>query len=163
MENPFAKNCVDILTLRIEREEYSSRFYQAMSLWLDNAGYVGAAKAWKKDADGEMEHAQWAKDFLLALGVTPKLSALPEMPTAFEGLPDIIRKTFDHEIKITQECNDLANYAYLNGNHLLYQLALKYMTEQAEELEKIQTVLDKLVTFGEDKIALKLLDNDFAE
>jgi ferritin len=40
---------------------------------------------------------------------------------------------------------------------------MKFLQEQQEELEKVQTYLDKLNTFGEDKIALRLLDNEFAE
>lgn len=66
-----------------EQEENSARLYEAMSLWLDNSGYVNAAKAWKKDAEGEWEHAQWAKDFLLDMGITPKLSTQKEQPTVF--------------------------------------------------------------------------------
>lgn len=160
MENPFSKNCVDILQLRIEQEELSARLYEAMSLWLNDHGYVGAAKAWMKDSEGEWEHAQWAKDFLLDMGVTPKLPTLTAPVTEFAGLGEIIRQTFAHEVKVTEQCNDLANYAFMNGNHLLYQLALKYMTEQQEELGKAQTYLDKLETFGEDKVALKLFDNE---
>ena len=58
-ENPFAsKECIDILNYRIEQEEQSSRLYQSMSLWLNDNGFMGAAKAWLKDSEGEMEHAQ---------------------------------------------------------------------------------------------------------
>lgn len=160
MENPFKKNCVDILTFRIEQEEASARLYEAMSLWLNDKGYIGASKAWAKDAEGEWEHAQWAKDFLLDMGVNPKLSALPEPPHEFVGLPDIIHKSFEHEVVVTNQCNELANYAFLNGNHLLYQLAMKYMTEQQEEMGKVQTYLDKLSTFGESEVAMKLFDTE---
>tara|TARA_R110000868_G_scaffold50631_2_gene161571 strand:+ start:193 stop:687 length:495 start_codon:yes stop_codon:yes gene_type:complete len=160
MENPFAKNSIDILNFRIQEEENSSRLYEAMSLWLDDAGYSGAAKAWKKDAEGELVHAGWAKQFLLDMGVNPKLPALVEPPHEFAGLPDVIRQTFDHEIKVTQQCNELANYAYLNGNHLLYQLAMKFLVEQQEELGKAQTYIDKLKAFGEDKDVMKLFDTE---
>ena len=160
MENPFAKNCVDILNYRIEQEELSARLYEAMSLWLNDKGYTGAAKAWAKDAEGEWEHSQWAKDFLLDMGVNPKLSALSAPSQEFSGLPDIIRKSFEHEVAVTQQCNELANYAYLNGNHLLYQLAVKYMTEQQEEMGKVQTYMDKLAALGESEVALKLFDTE---
>lgn len=46
------------------------------------------------------------------------------------------------------------------GNHLLYQLAMKYLQEQQEELGKVQTYMDKLEAFGEDKIAMRLFDNE---
>jgi ferritin len=163
MDNPFAKNSIDILTFRIEQEEASSRLYHAMALWLNNRGYTGAAKAWQKDADDEMKHSTWAKDYLLDMGVNPKLPTIIAPAQEFTGLPDIIRQSFAHEVKITQQCNELALYAYTNGNHLLYQLALKYLQEQQEELGKVQTYMDKLKAFGEDPIAMKLFDNELGE
>lgn len=161
LKNPFAsKECIDILNFRIEQEELSSRIYQAMSLWLNDNGFMGAAKAWLKDAEGEMEHAQWAKEFLLDMGVQPKLPALTMPVQKFGGLCDIIEQSYTHEILITTQCNDLAKHAMTYGNHLLYQLAIKYLQEQQEEIGKLQTLLDKLKAFGEDKIALRLLDNE---
>ena len=160
MENPFAANAIEILNFRIEQEEYSSRLYQAMSLWLNNNGFVGAAKAWLKDAEGEMEHAQWAKDYLLDMGVTPKLPALQEPPHDFKGLPDVIRQSFAHEIKVTQQCNDLATHAQTTKDFLLYQLSSKYMQEQQEELGKVQTYMDKLAAFGDSQVAMKLFDTE---
>lgn len=163
MANPLTKDFIEILTFRISQEEASSRLYEAMSLWLNNNGYIGAAKAWKKDSEDELKHAQWAKDFLLDMGVTPPLSALAEPPHSFKGLPDVIRQSYAHEIKVTQQCNDLGEFAAKGGNHLLYQLALKYMAEQQEEMGKVQTLVDKLNAFGEDKVAMKLLDQELGQ
>jgi ferritin len=160
MANPLTKDFIEILNFRIAQEEASSRLYEAMSLWLNNNGYLGAAKAWKKDSEDELKHAQWAKDFLLDMGVTPTLPALPEPPHTFKGLPDVIRQSFAHEMKVTQQCNDLCEFACKTGNYLLKQLGLKYMTEQQEEMGKMQTLVDKLNAFGEDKIAMKLLDQE---
>lgn len=160
MENPFAKNCVDILNFRIQQEEASSRLYHAMALWLNDKGYVGAAKAWQKDSDDELKHASWAKDFLLDMGVQPTLAVIDAPVQTFSGLPDIIRQSFDHEVKVTQQCNDLALFAWTNGNHLLYQLAVKYLQEQQEEMGKVQTYMDKLKAFGESEIAMKLFDTE---
>lgn len=162
-KNPFiTKDCIDILNFRIEQEEQSSRLYQMMSLWLNNNGFMGAASAWEKDAQDEIKHAQWAKDFLLDMGVTPKLPALKEPPQVFAGLPDVIRKSYDHEIMVTKQCNDLATHALKHSNHLLHQLSMKYLQEQQEEIGKLQTLLDKLEAFGEDGAALRLLDNELA-
>ncbi len=157
-----SKECIDLLNFRIEQEEYSSRLYLAMSMWLNNAGYVNSAKAWMKDSQDEMVHASWAKDYLLDLGETPKTPALKEPPCKFNGLPDIIRQSFDHEVMVTKQCNELATHALKYNDHLLYQLAIKYMQEQQEEMGKVQTLVDKLEAFGEDKIAMKLLDNELA-
>ena len=159
--NPFATDgVVKILNYRIEQEENSSRLYEAMSLWLNDNGFFGAAKEWMKYSSEEKSHADWAKNYLLDMGVQPKLPLLKEPIQVFTGLPEIIRMSYDHEIDVTKQCNDLANQALKSGDNLLYQLGNKYMQEQQEELGKLQNLLDKLEAFGEDKLALRLLDNE---
>ena len=163
-KNPFAsKECIDILNFRLEQEEYSSRIYHAMSLWLDDKGYMNASKLWQKDSDGEMVHASWAKEYLLDMGIQPNTPALKEPMRSFEGFPDIIRKSYDHEITITKQCNELATHALKMSNHLLHQLAIKFLQEQQEELGKIQNLIDQLESFGEDKIAMRLLDHELKD
>ena len=157
------KEVIDLLNYRIEQEESSSRLYQAMSLYLNDKGYINAAAAWMKDSNDEMTHAGWAKEYLLDMGITPKTPMLKEQPLTFEGFPDIIRKTYEHEVTVTKQCNFLAGYALKNNDHLLHQLAMKYMQEQQEEMGKVQTYMDKLETFGEDKVALRLFDLEFKD
>ena len=42
-KNPMiTEECVKHLNYRIEQEEYSSRIYLAMAMWLDDNGYKGA-------------------------------------------------------------------------------------------------------------------------
>ena len=134
-----------------------------MSLWLDDKGYMNASKLWQKDSDGEMVHASWAKQYLLDMGIQPNTPALKEPMRSFEGLPDIIRKSYDHEITITKQCNELATHALKMSNHLLHQLAIKFLQEQQEELGKIQNLIDQLESFGEDKIAMRLLDHELKD
>lgn len=161
LRNPYASEAViKLLNFRIEQEEYSSRLYHSMSMWLNDNGYEGAAKKWQEDADGEAQHAMWAKEYLLSLGVQPKIPALKEPPQKFSGLPEIIRESFKHEIDVTNQCNDLSNSALKTGDNLLYQLASKYMEEQIEEFDKLQNLMDKLEAFGEDKLAMRFLDNE---
>lgn len=159
--NLLSQECIDLLNYRIEQEEYSSRMYHSMSMWLNDNGYLNAAKKWQEDAEDEMKHAQWAKDFLLDMGIQPKIPSLNEPPQNFEGFPEIIKMTFSHEINVTKQCNALAGHSLKYNNYLLYQLAMKYMQEQQEELGKVQNYMDKLKTFGEDKMAMRFLDLDF--
>ena len=160
-KNPFASDSViKILNYRIEQEESSSRLYEAMSLWLNDNGFMGASKKWKQDSLDELDHAQWAKNYLLDMGVQPTLPALPKPEQSFTSFPEIIKKSYEHEIMVTQQCNELAKEGMRTADHLLYQLANKFLQEQQEEIGKLQTLKDKLESFGEDKIALRLLDNE---
>ena len=159
-KNPMiTEECVKHLNYRIEQEEYSSRIYLAMAMWLDDNGYKGAAKEWRKYSTEEMTHADFARDYLLNLGVQPNTPALQSPTQTFSGLPQIIEMSYEHEIEITRQCKELASHAMKMADHLLYELALKYLHEQQEEMGKMQDLMDELEAFGTDKIAMRLMDN----
>lgn len=159
--NPLlSEELIKALNFRIEFEEYSSRIYLAMSLWFNNKGYTGAASLWKKYSDEEIKHADWSKEYLLAMGVQPITPRLEAPKQNYESFAEIISISYDHEIKITIQCKELATQALKAGDHMLYTLALQYVKEQIEEHDKMQTWLDKLETFGTDRIALRMLDEE---
>lgn len=163
-KNPLIDDsCITFLNYRIQQEEYSSRIYLAMSMWLDNNGYMNASKVWKKYSDEELKHADIAREYLLNMGVQPATPPLEQPTDTFSGFPEIIRKSHEHEIEITRQCSDLATHAMKDGSHMLYELALHYLREQNEEMGKTQTLVDQLTAFGEDKIALRLFDHDLGE
>lgn len=151
--------CITLLNYRIEQEEFSSRLYLSMSMWLNDNGYKHSAALWKKYSDEEQSHADWAKDYLLAMGIQPATPALAAPGDTYASLPEIIRKSYKHEVEVTMQCKALADKAMAGGDHMLYTLAEKYLTEQIEEHDKMQNLIDQLEAFGEDKIALRLLDN----
>lgn len=161
-KNPMiTEECVKYLNYRIEQEEYSSRIYLAMSMWLDDNGYKGAAKEWRKYSTEENAHADFAREYLLNLGVQPNTPALQSPTQTFTGLPQIIEMSYEHEIEITRQCKELASHAMKMADHLLYELAMKYLHEQQEEMGKMQDLMDELEAFGTDKIAMRLMDNKF--
>lgn len=140
--NPLLSDAgVQILNYRIEQEELSARLYLSMSMWLNDNGYVGAAKKWKQYSDEEMAHSNWAKEYLLAMGVQPSTPALAQM----------------------KQCKEMAASAQKEGDYLLYQFAFKYLSEQVEEHQKMQDLVDRLEAFGTDKIALRLLDEELGK
>lgn len=162
--NPmFSEHMGKLLNFRIEQEEQSSRLYLAMSLWLTNMGYLGAGALWKIYSDEEMIHADWARDYILSFGVQPLTPKL-EMPLqSFSGLPDIIKRSYDHEVLVTSQLKTLASEAMKEGDFMVHELALHYLKEQVEEHDKLQNWMDRLDAFGTDATALRFLDNEMAE
>ena len=158
-----SKKMLDLLRLRIQNEEFSSRLYQSMSQFLEYNGFSGAAKLWAKYSDEESTHAKWVSQFLLDLDYLPPLPAIKEPPMEFTCLVDVIKQSYSHECQITDECLALAKAAMSEADFLTYGLAQKLVNEQVEELAKSQLWVDKLETFGTDKIALKLLDKEMGE
>jgi ferritin len=162
--NPFiTDSCISYLNYRIQQEEYSSRVYISMSMWLMNNGFLNAGKLWREYSEEEKKHAEMARTYLLNLGVQPETPALEQPMENYSGFPDIIRKTHQHEIDVTMQIKELCDFALKEGGHMLYDLALQYMREQNEELGKTQDLMDQLKSFGEDAIALILFDHQLEQ
>ena len=156
-------DCVEYLNYRVQQEEYSGRIYMSMSMWLDNNGYVNAAKLWRRYSDEEMKHADIARTYLLSMGVQPLTPKLDAPTQNFSGLPEIIEMSYEHEITVTKQIKDLAGDAMKKADHMLYELALSYLKEQVEEHNKMQNWVDQLNSFGTDKIAMRLLDHEMKD
>lgn len=154
-----SKKTIDLLQYRIKEEEQSSRLYLSMSLWLENEGYINSAKLWNKYANEENEHANWARKYLLSFGILPNTPSLKKVDGSYKGLPDIIKKSFNHEIEITKQLQELANHALHIKDNMLYTLSEKYLHEQIEEHNKTQTLMDQLKSFGTNKTAMRLFDS----
>jgi ferritin len=145
-----SKECIDLLNYRIEQEEFSSRIYMAMSMWLQDRGFSNIGKLWRTYSDEEMKHADWARTYLLSLGICPQTPALNKPQCEFESFGEIVRLTHAHETEITQQIKHFADETVSEKDHMLYELTLHYLKEQVEEMDKAQNWIDKLATFGEN-------------
>lgn len=158
-----SENIVNLLNYRIEQEEFSSRLYLSMSFWLTNEGYLGAGKLFKKFSAEELIHADKAKEMLLANGLQPITPALAKPEQDFKSLPKVIEIAFEHEKEITTQCYELTKAAFNEDNYMVAELGLWYAKEQAEELDKIQNLVDRLEAFGKDPDLLRELDDEMGE
>jgi ferritin len=156
-------DCIELLNFRAQEEEKSARLYEDMYMFLDNKGYTGAGALWHKYAHEELVHVDWARGYLLGLGIQPEVRQMPNIISNYSGLVDIIQRSYDHEVEITRQCKELAACAMKNADPMLYELALRFVKEQHEEITKMQTWLDKLEAFGVDATALRFLDNEMAQ
>jgi len=151
---------VKLLNYRINQEELSARLYYAMSEWLENKGYFGAAGMIKRWSDEETIHANWAVDFLEAYDYLPEIGALEDVPTEYKSLKDCISKSYDHEVEITDQCNELASRVVKASCFCAMPLALKYMHEQTDELEKTNKWLTRVSMVADDPRELMLIDRE---
>ena len=163
MSKLISKKTIELLQYRIKEEEYSARMYLSMAMWLENEGFINATKVWKKYSSEENTHADWAREYLLSFGVLPETPELKKVKSSYKGLPDIIKKSFEHEIKITEQLEELAKHALSIKDNMLYTLAQKYLKEQIEEHNKTQTLIDQLKTFGTNKHSMRLLNSALKE
>lgn len=155
-----SKEIEELINFRIVEEEKSNRLYLSMAKWLNYNGYSGASKLWAKYADEELVHSKWGYVYLEELDILPVIPALEAPQLSFESLSQICKDSYDHEILITEQCNDLAKAALSNNDFMTLQFAQKYLTEQAEEIGRQAYWIDRIEAFGDSKEALRLLDNE---
>jgi ferritin len=154
------KKIVEALNYRIQQEEASSRIYEQFALWLDNKGFKNFAALYYKYAHEELGHAKFAKDHLLAYGIEPELTKLPAPDLEFDSLKEILVLTLEHEQEITRQCNELTKLAASLDDFPTMTLGMKYCAEQVEELDKAQTFVDQINTFGDSKEAMLTLEHN---
>ncbi len=159
MQN-ISQKLIELLNYRIQQEEYSSRLYKAMSIWLNYKGYNGASKLFDKYSKEELVHAEWAYNYLLDLDVMPVIPAIEKPNNEFNGIVDIINKAYEHEQKVTNQCQELASNAIKEGDYMTLELAQMYLKEQTEELAKTNYWLNRLNVFGQSETSLFMLDNE---
>ena len=151
---------VELLQLRIQHEEANSKAYSAMSSWLNLHGYKGAAKLWSEYSKEELIHRDWAVKYLLDLNILPIESSQEEPKVEFKGLSQIIALSYQREIKTTEEVTYLSKECLRIQDMMTFTLAQRYVEEQINEIAKIQFWIDRLDYFGDDKIALRMLDSE---
>lgn len=163
MEHIISDKVINLLNFRIQKEEESARIYLSMSNWLNFNGFNGAGKLWAKYSEEEIVHSKIAYEYLLDLDINPVVPVLSKPPQEFKGFTDIILISLDHEKEITMQCQELAKVCIEEGDFMTLSLAQKYLSEQVEEIAKTTKWADRIDAFGEDKIALRLLDNEMGE
>ena len=149
---------IELLNVRITNERASAYLYLAMSRYLTDIGMNGAGKLWYKFYEEEEEHSEWASHFLLSFGIRPETRIIPGQPLNFDGVRDVVQQTYDHEVDVTHQCNELACEAMKLENFNVFALAQRYNSEQIEEMNKVTDLVDQLNLFGDSGASLKLFD-----
>ena len=151
---------IALVNERIKQEEQSARIYLGMSVWLDVQGYAGASKLWKKYSDEELEHAEAFYDYLKGLNVVPEVPVLTKPINAFTSLQEVVEKSLEHELYVTKEINRMASEAFKMADMMLYEMFLKYVKEQHEELDKLLYWKDRLEINAGDTCGLLMIDKE---
>ena len=158
-----SQRLVDLCNYRIQQEELSARIYKAMSMWLNNKGYFGAASLWAKYSDEELSHAAKFYDYLLKFGIQPVVPNLDQPQQTYTGLVEIVNVSYQHEVDVYNQCKELALAAFEEQDLMLYPLTLQFTAEQSEEVEKLQNWLDMFESFGTGPDVLMMIDEKMGE
>jgi ferritin len=153
----------EILNEQINKEFFSGYLYLSMSAHLKELGLNGFASWTRIQAREEVEHGLKIFDYLINSNsfVTLKQIRTPEFE--FNGILSIFNRIYEHEQCITNAVMTIAQKAEEENDRTTLNFMDWFIAEQNEEEENVKNIIKRLELFGDDKVALYLMDKELGE
>lgn len=153
----------EILNEQINKEFFSGYLYLSMSAYMKELGLFGFSSWLKLQAKEEVEHGLKLFDYIIERNsfVTLKQIRTPEFE--FQGVISVFNKIYEHEKCITDSVMKVAKAAEEESDRTTLSFIDWFINEQIEEEQNIKSIVKRLELFGDDKVALYLMDKELGE
>ena len=145
---------------QIKKEEYSSRLYLAMASWCHTNGFPGAAAFLYTHADEERMHQLKFVHYLNDRGGHAVLQDIEQPPFKFDSLLKMFQEIKKHEEFITASINELYHVSVTEKDYTTANFLQWFITEQHEEENLFNGILDQMALAGNEKSGLFLIDKE---
>ncbi|ANM29121.1 hypothetical protein ABI59_05190 [Acidobacteria bacterium Mor1] len=143
---------------QIKNEISSAYLYLAMSTECSARSLNGAAHWLRRQWDEELAHATKLIDYMDERGVKSEFQSIPAPEFKFEGLLALFEQALAHEQKVTLSINGLMEKAIQEQDHAAQIFLQWFVTEQIEEENSTEEVVEMLRLAGDDGSALLIID-----
>ena len=154
------KKLEDAFNKQINAAFWSAYLYLSMSLNFENAGLSGIANWYKIQFQEEQAHAQIFMDYVNKRGGRVELQPIEAVPTKWESPLNAFEETLKHEKVVTSLINDLFALAEEVRDYASRDRLLWFVTEQVEEEDNANQIIEKLRLIGNDGMGLYMLDQE---
>lgn len=148
------------LNRQIELEGFSSQYYLSMASWAETQGLNGVSAFLYEHADEERMHMLKLIKFVNERGGHGIVPALKQPPVTFKSVKAVFEEILSHEIKVTEEINNLVEITLKEKDYTTHNFLQWYVSEQIEEEALARQIVDKLKLIGSDKSGLYFFDRD---
>lgn len=152
----------DALNAQINAEFWSAYLYLSMAMNFENKGFHGVANWFKIQFKEEQAHAEIFTNYLAQRGGRVILKAIDAVPNEWATPLEAFEATLEHERKVTAMINDLFALAESERDYATRDRLAWYVSEQVEEEDNAQALIDKFRLVGNDGMGLYMLDQELA-
>lgn len=152
----------DALNKQINAEMWSAYLYLSMAQQFENKGLKGIANWFKVQFKEEQAHAEIFMNYLNSRGNRVLLQAIGEVPTEWNNPLDAFKATLEHEQVVTSLINELYALADAEHDYATRGMLNWFVSEQVEEEETAQELIDRLKLIGDNGVGLYMLDQELA-
>jgi ferritin len=148
----------DSLNEQIRDEFYASYLYLSMSAWFGAQNLPGFAHWMRMQSQEEEQHALRLFDFVVSRRGRVYLRSIDEPPHEFASPLDAVEQAFTHEQHVTAKINELYELAQRERDYATHVELQWFITEQVEEEESADLLVERVRLAGEDSAGLLLVD-----
>jgi ferritin len=147
---------------QINREFFAAYLYLAMAAHFDVEALNGFARWMRLQAQEELGHALRLYDYLLERGARVELQAIKAPPLKFGSPLSIAEQALEHERQVSKSINSIYALAHKEGDYATQVQLQWFVTEQVEEENSAETMVERLRMAGDNRAALLILDREVA-
>ena len=148
---------------QLNAELYSSYLYLSMNAYFKSVNLDGFANWMYYQAQEELEHCMKFYDFVIQRGGKVVLTQIEAPPTEWDSPMAVFEATLAHEQKVTGLINDLVEVALEERDHATNIFLQWFVSEQVEEEESVNGVLEQLKLMGDAQGGLFMIDRELAK
>jgi len=145
---------LNALNAQIGHEYENYMLYEQASAYFDDKGMDLAAKLFRKQADGEMEHARKFTDYVRDARGKVIIPAIKAQKNEFAKADEVFLAAFEREQDTTAKIYAIRDLAWKAGDHATFEMLTWFVNEQVEEENLTEKLLLVVRGFGEKNIYL---------
>ncbi len=146
---------------QLNAEIFSGYLYLSMSAYYESIGMPGFASWMRVQRLEELTHAMKFFDYIAENGRV-RLAAVDAPPFEWDGVPGPFEAALEHERKVTGLINGLVETARSEGDLETEEFLAWFVSEQVEEEETAEKIVDMIKSAGDSTEELEKLDGELA-
>lgn len=147
-----------LLHEQIAMEANASSYYLSVASWCKVNGYEGAACFFRGHSSEERAHMLKIIQYLNEMRIHAVLPQITAPPQDMQSLEQICKTALENEKNVTKSIDKIINAAQKENDHRTTTFLEWFVTEQVEEEDLFERVLQKFDVIGRDKLALHEID-----
>ena len=151
------------LNAQVNAEMYSAYLYLSMSAYFQSKSLGGFASWMRVQAQEEMVHAMKLYDFINERGGRIILELIEAPPTEWDSPLATMEAVYEHEQKVTGLINELVELALEKHDHATNIFLQWFVSEQVEEEDSANNVVEKIKLMGDARGGLFMLDRELGQ
>ena len=126
---------------RITYEYKSAYIYFNMANWCNCYGFYKAKDKYRQYGEEELKHAHKLENYINDRNGRVALGVIPSQTSEYKSLLDVLIKSYEHEITITEAYKNLSRAVMAAGDMVTFSELEWFVHEQIEEEAKFGDVI----------------------